>query len=115
MDSIISKGLMILIMTLSGSMGAYFLKKGMNKMQAITVIGLLKIPELYIGGVLYVVGAIMNIFLLWIMPYTVVYPITSLTYVWTMVISAFLLEERITMNKVVAVGFIVIGICCISL
>ena len=114
-SSIILKGIMILIMTLSGSMGAFFLKKGMNKIQIITLIGLLKIPELYVGGALYVVGAVSNIFLLRIMPYTVVYPITSLTYVWTMVISALFLKERITVNKVVAVGFIVSGICCITL
>ena len=115
MDSIILKGVMILVMTLSGSMGAFFLKKGINKMQVFTVIGLLKIPELYAGGILYVVGAVTNIFLLKKMPYTVVYPITSLTYIWSMVISALFLKERITINKIVAVGFIVMGVCCISI
>ena len=84
-------------------------------MRKMTFFEMLKTLELYFGGMLYVTGAVMNIFLLKILPYTVVYPMTSLTYVWTMVVSAILLKERISFNKVLAVGFIIGGICCITI
>lgn len=106
---------MIFVMTFSGSMGAYFLKKGTSKMQKLSILLMLRTPELYAGGILYVLGACTNIVLLRSMPYTVVYPMTSLTYVWTMFVSAFLLKEKITRNKVLAVVCIVLGICLISM
>lgn len=106
---------MIFAMTFSGSMGAFFLKKGTSKMQKLSILEMLKTPELYAGGVLYVLGACTNIVLLRSMPYTVVYPMTSLTYVWTMFVSAILLKEKITRNKVLAVVFIAVGICFISM
>lgn len=112
---IIADVLLVFIMTLTGSMGAFFLKKGMNKIQKITILNLIKNSYLYIGGVLYVTGAFTNIYLLKIMPYTVVYPMTSLTYVWTMIISTLLLKEKIRLNKILAVGFILIGICFITI
>lgn len=106
---------MIFVMTFSGSMGAFFLKKGTSKMQKLSILGMLRTPELYAGGVLYVLGACTNIVLLRSMPYTVVYPMTSLTYVWTMFVSAFLLKEKITRNKVLAVVCIASGICLVSI
>ena len=106
---------LIFVMTFSGSMGAFFLKKGTSKMDGISILEMLKTPELYAGGVLYVLGACTNIFLLRSMPYTVVYPMTSLTYVWTMFVSALFLGERVTRNKILAVICIILGICFISM
>lgn len=104
----------IFVMTFSGSMGAFFLKNGMNKIRKVTMLNLLKTFDLYVGGVLYLIGAFTNIYLLRTMPYTVVYPMTSLTYVWTMIVSAMLLKEKIKLNKVLAIGFIVIGMFVIT-
>lgn len=105
---------LIFVMTFSGSMGAFFLKNGINKIRKITILNLLKTYDLYIGGILYLIGAFTNIYLLQTMPYTVVYPMTSLTYVWTMMVSAMFLKERIKLNKIFAVGFIVIGMFVIT-
>lgn len=107
--------ILIFVMTFSGSMGAFFLKKGTAKIEKISIVEMIKTSQLYAGGILYVVGACINIVLLRNMPYTVVYPMTSLTYVWTMFISALLLNEKITRNKIVAVLCIVLGICFISI
>lgn len=113
--SIVVSVFLIFVMTFSGSMGAFFLKNGMNKIQKITILNLLKTFDLYVGGVLYLIGAFTNIYLLRVMPYTVVYPMTSLTYVWTIIVSSAFLKERIKLNKILAVGFIVIGIFVITL
>ena len=114
-DEIVLSVLMVVIMTFSGSLGAFFLKKGTGKLSNISLLEMIRIPEMYIGGVLYLLGAGTNIILLRRLPYTVVYPLTSLTYVWTMFISASLLKEKITGNKIGAVLLIIIGICFISL
>lgn len=106
---------LIFVMTISGSLGAFFMKKCSGRMEKTSVLEMLKIPELYAGGILYLIGACTNILLLRKLPYTVVYPVTSVTYVWTMVISCILLKEKITVNKVAAVILIMLGVCCISL
>jgi len=102
-------------MTFSGTLGAFFLKKGTGKLEGFSILSMIKISELYLGGILYVFGACVNIYLLRLMPYTVVYPLTSLTYVWTMFVSAVLLKEKISVNKIIAIIFIIAGICFISL
>ncbi len=113
--NVIVKFFLVFVMTISGSLGAFFMKKCSGRMEKISIWKMLQIPELYMGGILYLIGACTNILLLRILPYTVIYPITSITYIWTMVISCILLKERITMNKVAAVIFIMLGVCAISI
>lgn len=110
----IVKVILIFIMTFSGSMGAFFLKRGAGKITNITVVSLMLTPDLYFGGFLYVLGSMANIYLLRIMPYTIVYPITSLTYVWTLAISVVFLKEKVRWNKVVAVFLIILGIVILT-
>lgn len=62
-----------------------------------------------IGAVFYGSGAILNIYVLKHLPYTIVYPLTSITYIWTLFISYFLLKENITWRKVVGLFFIILG------
>jgi len=62
-----------------------------------------------VGGLLYVLGAGLNILILKKLPYTVVLPLTSLTYVWTMIISYLVLNEKITRLKITGVTLILVG------
>lgn len=96
-----------LIFTLSGAFGGYYFKKASNEKGSI--IKILGNKYLYLGGILYVIGASLNIVLLKHLNYTVVLPLTSITYVWTMVISYFILGEKITFKKILGVILIVIG------
>jgi drug/metabolite transporter (DMT)-like permease len=63
----------------------------------------------------YLLGALLNIVLLRHLPYSIVYPMTSLTYIWTMVVSYFLLKEKINRNKIIAVALIVTGVIVLNL
>ncbi|WP_310196946.1 EamA family transporter [Neobacillus niacini] len=93
-------------MTFFGSLGGYFFKKasshslGFNK-------GFLF--NLCLGGFFYVLGALLNILLLKYLPYTIVYPLTSITYLWTMILSYFLLSEKINYKKIGGVSLIGLG------
>lgn len=99
---------LILAMTVSGSLGAFFLKKSVEGDFRVAV--LLRSPFLYLGGGFYVLGALLNIVLLRYLDYSVVYPLTALTYVWTLPISAMFLGERITARKGAGVALILLGV-----
>lgn len=96
-----------LICTLSGAFGGYYFKKSSSEKGSIVKI--LGNKNLYIGGILYVIGASLNIVLLKHLSYTVAFPLTSITYVWTMIISYFILGEKITLKKILGVILIVTG------
>lgn len=96
----------IVVMTLLGSLGGLFFKlaSSANIMGARR-----KIIYLGIGFGIYGISAFMNIYVLKFLPYTIVYPLTSITYIWTFIFSGLLLGEKITIKKIVGVVFIVGG------
>lgn len=99
--------LSILLMTFFGSLGALFFKRG-----AVGITGLRTLlfsPQLWLGGGCYLAGAALNIWLLHGHDYSVVYPLTSLTYVWSLALSAAFLRERITMRKLLGVAAVCLG------
>lgn len=102
----------LLIMTLLGSVASLFLKKASGSEG---VLDMLKNANLYIGGCLYLASAVLNIWILRYLDYSVVLPLTSLTYVWTMVLSYLILKEKITKKKIGGVVLIIIGAICVSI
>lgn len=101
-----------LIMTILGSVASLFLKKAS---ETNGIIELVKNINLYIGAGLYLTSAVLNIIILQHMDYSVVLPLTSLTYIWTLILSYMILKEKITMKKMVGVALILIGAICISI
>ena len=102
----------LLIMTLLGSVASLFLKRASG---TDGIFAMLKNLNLYIGGFLYIVSAILNIWILRYLDYSVVLPLTSLTYIWTMVLSYFILKEKITKKKIGGLVLILIGAVCVSI
>lgn len=96
----------ILIMTLFGSFASYFLKKASFFG---SLLNLLKNKNVYIGGILYVISAVINVYVLKYLPYSIVLPLTSFTYVWTMIISHLLLNEYISKRKIIGLVLIILG------
>ncbi|KGP71848.1 EamA family transporter [Pontibacillus yanchengensis] len=92
--------LLVILMTLFGSLGGFFFKKAGDHPLGFNLPFLMKVGT---GGTFYLAGALLNIYLLTLLPYTVVYPITSVTYIWTMLLSAIFLHETITIKKVIGV------------
>lgn len=104
--------IILLVMTLLGSVASLFLKKASG---TDSLFDLIKNPYLYIGGTLYLTSAILNIWILRVLDYSVVLPLTSLTYIWTMVLSYLILKEKITKKKIIGVILILLGAICVSL
>lgn len=99
-------------MTLLGSAASLFLKKASS---SDGIVGTLKNINLYIGGALYLASAVVNIIVLKKMDYSIVLPLTSITYIWTMVLSYIILKETITKKKLGGVFLILIGAVCVSI
>lgn len=102
----------LLIMTMLGSVASLFLKKASVAEEFLLM---LKNINLYIGGFLYLASAVLNIWILRYLDYSVVLPLTSLTYIWTMVLSYMILKETITKRKMGGVILILIGVICVSI
>lgn len=101
----------LIMMTMLGSAASLFLKKASG---ADGLLDLIKNVNLYIGGFLYLASAVLNIWILRFLDYSVVLPLTSLTYIWTMVLSCIILKERITTKKIAGVILILIGAISVS-
>lgn len=97
----------VLLMTFFGSLGALFFKRGAAEITDLRT--LLFSPQLWLGSGCYLAGAALNIWLLRGHDYSVVYPLTSLTYVWSLALSAAFLRERITMRKLLGVAAVCLG------
>lgn len=96
----------LILMTLIGSFAGYCLKKASNDNNWRII---LLQPWLYGGGALYLIAAGINVSVLKYLQYSVVLPLTSLTYVWTLIISYYFLHEHIGREKIIGITLIVIG------
>lgn len=96
----------IIIMTILGSFGGFFLKKSTASSSMYSI---LKSKFLYVGIFFYLLGAVINIYVLKFMPYSVVLPMTAITYVWSMILSKLILKEKVTYIKLIGLACIILG------
>lgn len=104
--------LLVAVMTLSGAMGSFYLKRASGEQQ---LRAMLTNSSLYLGGGLYLLGSVLNILLLRFADYSVALPMTSLTYIWTLLISHWRLGESLTKRKLCGVVLIVLGAVLVAL
>lgn len=104
----------LVVSTFSGSTGALALKKGMIDLPQLQFKAVITNGWIYLGTLLYVLSAMTNILLLKFLDYSIAFPMTSLTYVWTVIISYFIFKEKLSLRKVLAVILIIIGVFIIS-
>jgi len=98
-------------MTLVAAFASFFLKKSTKNGMIFSIISN---KYLYIGGFMYIIGSPFNIWLLKRMPYSVLIPLGSICYIWTMLIARFFLKEKIGWGKIVGVLLILSGVVCIA-
>ncbi|OUQ68619.1 multidrug transporter [Eubacterium sp. An11] len=99
-------------MTVCGAVASLFLKRASGTE------GIFKMflnINLYLGGGLYLISAVLNVYILRYLDYSVVLPLTSITYIWTMVLSYMILKEKITMKKIMGVVLILVGAIFVSM
>ena len=107
------KYIILLLMTFLGALGGFYLKVSTGKVS--NFIDLAKCKEFYMGGVFYCLGALLNIYLLKFIPYSIVMPLNALTYIWAFILGVKILNEKINREKLVGVIFIIIGVIFLSI
>ena len=105
----------LLVTTISGSAGALFLKRAMNSIEKLSAKAIFTSPWVYLGTFLYILSAVTNIVLFFYVDYSIGFPMTSLTYVWTVFFSYWVFKERITLLKVLGILLIIGGVIVIAL
>ena len=96
----------VILMTLMGSFGSFFLKKAASG----EITDIIKSSNFYLGGVLYFISLVLNVYLLTKLEYSLMVPLCSLSYVWTMVLSCAYLKEKITYRKIWGTIIMITGI-----
>lgn len=104
--------LAVILMTLIGASGAFFFKR--SAVKANGIFSLVWIPSFYLGGFLYGLSALFDVILLRYVDYTILYPMTAITYIWSLIISKIFLGEKITKNKIVGVALICLGVVLLN-
>ena len=96
-----------------GYVKPFFFKKGAENVD--NFLSLIFNFKIYIGGFFYVTAAILNIFVLKYLPYSIVLPLTAMTYIWTMILAKIALGEKITSNKIIGTILIILGSLLIAI
>ena len=109
----VSSMLLVLVASVFGSFGAVFLKLGAAKLHG----GFWKIfnPQLAIGVILFVGSSVFFVAGIRHGQLSVLYPMVSLGYVWTLVWSRIFFKEAFTRQKFVGLGLILLGVCFVGL
>ena len=94
-------------MTFGGSIASIFLKKASASR---SILSLIKNINLYIGGFIYIICAILNIIVLHKLDYSLVLPLTSITYIRTMILARTILKEVISPKRLIGLLFIITGV-----
>ena len=105
--------ILLILFTIFGALGSFFFKISVNK--SYNTIQLLFNYNLYIGATFYIISAIINIVVLLALPYTIVLPCSSITYIWSLYLSKTFLNENVGLLKLIGVAFISLGTIVIAI
>ena len=105
---------LVLFASFIGSFGAVFLKSGATRLKG-DLIALISNWRLAVGVFFFVLSSVFFIAGVRKGELSVLYPMVSLGYVWTMVWSRIFFGEPFTRNKFIGLGMILVGIVCLGL
>jgi multidrug transporter EmrE-like cation transporter len=103
---------LVFIASLIGSFGAVFLKMGADRLK-MGIKHIFSVPAA-IGVALFLISSVFFVLGIRHGELSVLYPMVSLGYIWTMVWSRIFFKEPITRPKYVALGMILVGITMIA-
>ena len=114
MKTPLSSILLVLFASFIGSFGTVFLKAGADKLER-TVKGILTNWRLAVGICIYLISISMYAVAVKNGELTILYPMVSLGYLWTLIWSRIFFKEPLTRNKFIGVGIILIGVVFLNL
>ncbi|MGV8140991.1 MAG: EamA family transporter [Candidatus Woesearchaeota archaeon] len=116
--SILTVILLMLVSTIIGAFGSIFLKKGAEhfhiRFTIEGIVGILKNWKIILGLGLYVLSTITFIYMLKTEELSVLYPLTSMGYIFVTVFSVVLLKEKLNIYKIFGIALIVLGVALVT-
>ena len=113
---------MLIITVLTGSVGQFFLKKGADKLGAVSgsnfvnhILGIVMIPELLIGLTCYAGAAVLYILILTRVPLSVLAPSVALQYVIAVMVGKYAFGDEIPGYRWFGLGMIICGVMLVIL
>lgn len=109
----VSSMLLVLFASFIGSFGAVFLKMGAAKLHG----GFWKIfnVQLALGVTMFLGSSVFFVMGIKHGQLSVLYPMVSLGYVWTLLWSRLFFQEAFTRQKFVGLGLILLGVCFVGI
>lgn len=107
-----SLGIMI-VGTVAGAYGALFFKKAADRFKG-KIIDNLKDKNLWLGVIFYGTAFLLGLIVLRIEALSLLYPLSSMTYIWVVFLSKKHLGEKITKYKILGIIIIIAGIALVT-
>ena len=104
----------VIFATVFGAYGSFYMKKGAAKFNS-NLKEQLKNYTLILGVSLMVFSSVMFIVALRFGELSVLYPITSITYIWVVLLSMKYLNEKMNTYKWMGIFFVVLGAILVTL
>lgn len=114
MKTPLSSIILVLFGSFIGSFGTIFLKAGADRLER-TVMGVLTNWRLPVGILIYLTSFAMYTVAVKTGELTILYPMVSLGYLWTLIWSRLIFKEPLTKNKFIGVGMILFGVVVLNL
>lgn len=99
--------------------GQFLLKQGIMAQELsfnfLSIIKAFFSVKVFSGFFLYGISSVFWLFVLKKIPLSVAYPSLSLTYIFIVILSVFILKEPFSVQKIFGVLFIFIGVCLLNI
>jgi len=106
--------LLIMIATLIGAVGALYLKKGAAELKG-SLLKKILTKNLWFGLFLYGIASLFSFIALKNDNLSAVYALTSMSYIWVILIARKYLKEKINIYKWIGVCCIILGVVLLTL
>lgn len=110
---------MMIIATMIGAVGSLFLKLGSEKfnihLSMRGIIDIVKNWKIIFGLSMYLVSSVFFIIILKMTDLSIAYPMTSMSYIFTTILSYKYLGEKINRYKVIGIACIILGVALVKL
>jgi drug/metabolite transporter (DMT)-like permease len=106
--------LLVMIATMIGAVGALYLKRGAKELKG-TLIEKVMTWKLWLGLFMYGIATIVSFTALRTENVSIIYALTSMSYIWVIIISQRFLGEKINTFKWAAIFLIVLGVILLTI
>ena len=106
--------LLVLLASFVGSFGTVFMKAGADRLER-SIRGVLTNWRLPVGVMIYLISFAMYTAAVKTGELTILYPMVSLGYLWTLIWSRLIFKEPLTRNKFIGIGMILLGVVVLNL